>query len=436
MSISLVSNLFLDEASSKIRSKPVPWEGYQRAGLLTSEELSLIKRVERQPRVKVESILVTSAQTYVQLYLRLLKKLARVDTLQWLLVAIADAIADHEERLPLFTNAVEWDQELPYQPLLRAIDTNDEFTQLKASQILTILLSSETAILPPEVLTPFLNTLASMVQSTNINKRDVAVQCLESLLTRAQARSAVWQKTGVLAGLVEILKSNPGPQMSYQVGFCLWLVTFEQEVAEKINAKYDIIPVLTDIAQSAVKEKVVRVVVATFRNLVSKAPSQNLPAMFVVKLLPFIRNLSGRKWSDDEIVEDVQYLKDELTVHFQNLTTYDEYASELSSGHLLWSPVHTSEAFWSENATKLNEKDYEQLKTLVKLLTESKDPLVLAVAAHDVGQYVKHYDRGKKIVDDLGAKRRVMELMSHDNPDVRYQALISVQRLISQPWTR
>lgn len=34
----------------------------------------------------------------------------------------------------------------------------------------------------------------------------------------------------------------------------------------------------------------------------------------------------------------------------------------------------------------------------MKLLSESKDPVVLAVAAHDVGQYVKHYDSGKKWV--------------------------------------
>jgi V-type H+-transporting ATPase subunit H len=109
-----------------------------------------------------------------------------------------------------------------------------------------------------------------------------------------------------------------------------------------LYSKYGIIPVLTEIAQSAVKEKVIRVVVATFRvsvrldatfcmfatqlmishgqNLVSKAPAQNLSAMFVVKLLPFVRNLSARKWSDDEIIEDVQYLNDELSAHFQNLT--------------------------------------------------------------------------------------------------------------------
>ena len=56
------------------------------------------------------------------------------------------------------------------------------------------------------------------------------------------------------------------------------------------------------------------------QNLVSRAPTQNLPAMFVVKLLPFVRNLSTRKWSDDEIIEDIQYLNDELSAHFQNLT--------------------------------------------------------------------------------------------------------------------
>jgi hypothetical protein len=38
-----------------------------------------------------------------------------------------------------------------------------------------------------------------------------------------------------LVRFVEILKHNPGPQMSYQVGFCFWLLTFDQEIAEQIN---------------------------------------------------------------------------------------------------------------------------------------------------------------------------------------------------------
>ncbi|KAF9264948.1 ATPase, V1 complex, subunit H [Marasmius fiardii PR-910] len=434
MSVSLVSNSYLDETSSKIRSKPVPWEGYQRADLVTSEELALIKKVDRQPKTKIESIFLSDGQTYALLYLRLLKKLQRLDTMQSILVLIADALSDHDERIPLFTRAIETDPELPYVPLLRTLDMQDEFLQLKAAQILTVLLCSELRPLQPRLLQPFLNILATMVQSSSAHKHDVGVQCLEALLARPECRQAVWAIPGIIKGFVDILKRKPGPQMSYQVAFSFWLLSFEQNVAEEINKKFDIVPLLVKVAQEAVKEKVIRVIVATFRNLVTKAPTANLPAMLVAQLLPFAKNLCARKWSDEDIVEDVQFLRDELAANFQSLTTYDEYTSELASGHLSWTPVHESDDFWKENATKLNDKDYEQLKILIRLLNESSDPNVLAVAAHDIGQYVKHYERGKKPVTDLGAKARVMELMTHENADVRYRALMSVQLLVSQPW--
>ncbi|EDR11015.1 uncharacterized protein LACBIDRAFT_316108 [Laccaria bicolor S238N-H82] len=434
MALSLVSNTFLEESSSKIRSKPVPWEGYQRAGLITSEELTLIKRVDRQPKAKIESVLLSEGSTYTLLYLNLLKKLQRVDTMQCLLVLVADALADHEERIQLFIRASESDPDLPFVPLLRILDTQDEFVQLKAAQILTILLSAQATPLQSHQISSFLTTLSSSVQGQSSNKRDVAVQCLESLLSRPEFRQAVWEIPGVISGFVDILKQNPGPQMSYQVAFCLWLLSFEQNISEQINKQYDVIPKLIDVAQGAVKEKVIRVIVATFRNLVVKAPAANLPAMLVCQLLPFIKNLATRKWSDEDILEDVRFLKDELNTRFQSLTTYDEYTSELSSGHLSWTPVHESEDFWKENAARLNDKNFEQLKILVNLLKESSDVTVLAVAAHDIGQYVKHYERGKIPITDLGGKARVMELMSHPNSDVRYRALLSVQQLVSQPW--
>jgi V-type H+-transporting ATPase subunit H len=97
---------------------------------------------------------------------------------------------------------------------------------------------------------------------------------------------------------------------------------------------------LIQIAQAAVKEKVIRVIVATFRvasslfyflvaqqiyfdgqqNLVTKAPSANLPAMLVAQLLPFVKNLCTRKWSDEDVIEDVNFLRDELNANFQSLT--------------------------------------------------------------------------------------------------------------------
>jgi V-type H+-transporting ATPase subunit H len=126
---------------------------------------------------------------------------------------------DHDERIPLFTKASETDPELPYSPLLRyeipyidihitcslpgfsaLVDTQDDVVQLKAAQILTVLLISESSPIPSHQLQPFLSTLASFIQGSQPNKRDVAVQCLEALLSRTECRKAVWGIPGVIAG--------------------------------------------------------------------------------------------------------------------------------------------------------------------------------------------------------------------------------------------
>lgn len=67
----------------------------------------------------------------------------------------------------------------------------------------------------------------------------------------------------------------------------------------------------------------------------------------------------------------------------------------MKSGRLEWSPVHRSTQFWRENASRLNEKNNELLGILMHLLKTSNDPLILSVASFDVGEYVKHYPRGK-----------------------------------------
>jgi V-type H+-transporting ATPase subunit H len=40
--------------------------------------------------------------------------------------------------------------------------------------------------------------------------------------------------------------------------------------------------------------------------------------------------------------------------------------------------------------------DSQNFRMLLRLLEQSKEPLVLCVAAHDIGEYVRHYPHGKK----------------------------------------
>jgi V-type H+-transporting ATPase subunit H len=120
--------------------------------------------------------------------------------------------------------------------------------------------------------------------------------------------------------------------------------------------------------------------------------------MFTSKLLPFITSLQSRKLSDEDLTEDLSYLGDELKKRLEGMGSWEEYVNELESGHLVWSPAHESEEFWKENARKLSsEEGGKGVKRLVEVLKGSRDGLALAVAAHDLGQFVKFGgDRAKQ----------------------------------------
>ncbi|CAG8568135.1 1595_t:CDS:10 [Ambispora leptoticha] len=428
-----VSNSYLEELSATMRRRTIPWEGYQRASLITKEEFDLIEAVENISREQLHAILNKDGDTYAQLYISLLERTMRIDTVQHVLVLIGDMLSENEKRAVYFHNTSIKDPEFPYRPFLKLIHKDEDFIQLESAKILAILVCTAPKL--PHDFTEFFQWIVSKLKSINPFVTDLAVQILGSILKVPECRKKTWNIPQALDNLVHLLKDKtPTPQMQYQIIFCFWLLTFDDEIAANFNKKYDIIPTLIDIAKSAIKEKVIRVIIGTFRNMIEKAPEENFPAMLVARLLNFLENLSGRKWSDTEILEDIEFLKTQLQENFQSLTTFDVYGSEIRSGKLHWSPPHQSEQFWKQNATKLNEKEHELLKILARILSTSTENLVLSVAAHDLGQYVKYYPNGKKFLQEIGAKQRIMELMTHEDPDVRYQALLAVQKYMTNAW--
>ena len=72
-------------------------------------------------------------------------------------------------------------------------------------------------------------------------------------------------------------------------------------------------------------------------------------------------------------------------------------------------------------------EDSELVKQLAKVLAQSTDKTVLAVACNDVGVLVREVPMVRKKWVDLGVKARVMTLMGDSDAEVRYEALKAVQ---------
>lgn len=198
-----------------------------------------------------------------------------------------------------------------------------------------------------------------------------------------------------------------GVQMVYQVVFCIWLLSFDDAIAAQLNTKFGLVALLADVARNAIKEKVVRVIAATLRNLVEKAPSANAPALLGSRGLALMDSLAARKWSDEEIPEDVEAVRAVLAEKLKGMSTYDEYISELASGRLSWdNPAHGLDDFWRDNATTLvndtesgadeGQKEQGGFKLLVKVLTESDDAQSLSVACNDITKVVTFAEGGKR----------------------------------------
>jgi V-type H+-transporting ATPase subunit H len=169
--------------------------------------------------------------------------------------------------------------------------------------------------------------------------------------------------------------------------------------------------------------------------MIEKARAANVSVMIGSRLLELMVSFCSRKFSDDEILADVHFLKKELSEVYHTLSTFDEYDSEVHSGQLTWSPPHRSEVFWRQNVRKLAHDDARTLKCLVRLAVDAQtSPTVKAVAVHDLGQFIKYYPDGKKILEDCGGKSAMMNLIAFPNPDVKYEALTALQKYMLNRW--
>merc|ERR1711971_1087458 len=91
-------------------------------------------------------------------------------------------------------------------------------------------------------------------------------RCLQMMLRIDNYRQAFMAVDGI-GTVVSVLSGRVNFQIQYQLTFCLWVTSFSVPLATKLN-KYGVIPILADILSDAQKEKVSRIILAVFRNLI------------------------------------------------------------------------------------------------------------------------------------------------------------------------
>ena len=155
--------------------------------------------------------------------------------------------------------------------------------------------------------------------------------------------------------------------------------------------------------------------------------------------LPTVQSLSERKYSDEELRQDISNLKEILENEYQELTSFDEYVAELDSKLLCWSPPHVDNGFWSDNIDEFKKDNYKIFRQLIELLqakvrngdvNAKQEKIIIQVALNDITHVVELLPESIDVLDKTGGKADIMELLNHSDSRVKYEALKATQAII------
>ena len=297
--------------------------------------------------------------------------MAKEQTVAYLLTRLDDIIP---EILPSIHQHATVNHIQPWTSFAGLLSRQDMFIAHMSAKIVTkiITLSFPTYKIEGADLDFFFGWLRSQLATDNHDYLQSTVMCLQKMLRLPYYRAQFFDFGGMDC-LRPLLSDQYGFQLQYQVCNCIWLMSYSKEIALGMSKFPKVLPALADVLKTCQKEKVLRMIIAIFVNLLKS--SQDDKKLFreytmlmiqgkVVRSLELIiqthcntekdpnntlSNLQSKDEVDEDLLEDCEFLDEQLSLAVQNLSSIDEYRSELLSGRLEWSPVHKSPKFWREN---------------------------------------------------------------------------------------
>ncbi|TQD80587.1 hypothetical protein C1H46_033839 [Malus baccata] len=176
------------------------------------------------------------------------------------------------------------------------------------------------------------------------------------------------------------------------------------------------LPRIIEVVKNSTKEKVVRVVVLTLRNLLSKG---TFGAQMVDLGLPqIIQNLKAQAWSEELLVGSPGGIKS------TGRGSEVDHPESVGESNLVVATQGGSCVLFVISWIALFFQDSVGFHSMEKC-----DPRALAVACFDISVFVQQRPAGSSIGTDLKAKERVIKLMNHESAEVSKNALLCIQRL-------
>lgn len=421
--------------AEEILNKQIGWRKYSGEALESKEAGMLIDYCKAESHEEENLFFEEQGVEYAGVFIKGLQQIFDRETKQYLVAKIAELLELDPTRAEYFHQITDASGKVnvnPYTPFFNYLENggDDSFGIGRAAYCLAILLQGQATTSRDEMDHFFRWLLEQISTESSGHSRREAVLALKNLLKDGDARFIFVREIHEgFETLVALLRDHTDVQLLYLAVFCIWLLSYRKGLHGALH-KEGVVNHFTEICKTVNREKVVRVCLATFVQLVDEGKFNE--EMIGAGLPKVLQSLTTRKWKDIDLIEDLELLDQKLDDKIMELSSYEMYEAEVNTGALRWSPVH-NEQFWRENHPKFDENNFDLIPKLINLL-QRDDDLIVQVACYDLGEFARFHPDGKKEIIKKRGKLWLMDKMNHRNPDVQKQALLAVQKLMVKNW--
>eukprot|EP01133_Synstelium_polycarpum_P010235 gene10235-11929_t len=424
-----------------VLGRQVPWNAFynSNSACMTKEEYDLISKYDKHTEAEKRENFLKNGESYANFFVKFIHMNANCEIIQYVLYLINEIIHIEPKAVGYFARLNKSDDpSYPYSIFSRLLsrEDNNAYINLLTGIILGNIMTAGSP--PAKDVEHFINWILPLLRKSGETREiEVGLIALQPLLLKDENRALFKNLQGpeILLDILQTQTANkegsPSLTLLYETLYSLWLLSFNQSAANWTSGK-GVISKLVSIIKTISKDKIIRMAVATLKNLLDKG--NNNEEMIECGFVRMLNFLSNKKWGDQDIVDDLSVLSETLTQDIARMSSFDKYKAEVISNDLEWSPVHKSEKFWKENASRFEENNYNVLKYLHLILKKSENPLHLSIACHDLGEFVRFHPRGKNVIDVLEIKPDIMTLMGNPNEEVKKQALFALQKMMINNW--
>jgi V-type H+-transporting ATPase subunit H len=125
---------------------------------------------------------------------------------------------------------------------------------------------------------------------------------------------------------LKLLTFTRSYQIKYNIILCIWILSFEQQIYDNFDTiLLEFIPLSTELVKDISKEKIIRLIVAIWKNFLLFSFEKSVPMFVGTRALESVTILMDRKLIDEELHADLESIFEILNRVYQSLKYYNQF---------------------------------------------------------------------------------------------------------------